>query len=197
MKAVVRWPPKLKRGKPPGKNDIIECKPQVPLGRLACMAAMGGLFLIGLTSAMLAISGGPPKKSEARKLDAAEFNGQHMQQDAVDVGSKPANLDPSARSTSGYPSSLPTPGLVIKDPPGTPYQPRLTRKSSPGRFGMQSDAREWRFERQPSVVARRPRSAPGNKRNWPKTFIMYLKAHQGYLRKALRYGQTDSPNTME
>jgi hypothetical protein len=107
MKSVVRWSPEPKLGKQPGRDDIVECKEQPPVCRLAAIAAVGGLTLIGLTNAVLAISGARPKKSVARKLDTAEFKAQNMRQGAVDVGPTAANIKPPARSTSGYPSSVP------------------------------------------------------------------------------------------
>jgi hypothetical protein len=122
MKSVIHWSPKLEPRKQPNKDDIIECKELLPLNRLACMVAIGVLILIGMTGAILAISGARPKKSVVRKLDTAELKAQNMQQDAVDVGTKPTNLNPPARSTSGYPSSIPTQGVVLTGLLGRLYQ---------------------------------------------------------------------------
>ena len=79
MKSVVRWSPKLKPGKQPGKDDIVECKEQLPLSRLAAIVAIGVLISIGM-GAILAISGPRLKKNATPKLDAAEPNVQNMQQ---------------------------------------------------------------------------------------------------------------------
>jgi hypothetical protein len=196
MRSVPRWSPKLKSGKQPGKDEIVECKEQLPLNQLACRVAVGGLILIGITSAILAISGTTPKKSVARRLDTGELNAQNRRLDGIDVGAKPTNLAPPAPSTSGYPFSIPTQGIVSTALPGSLYQtPPLTRKPALERFGAESGARE-RFQH-PSVVSRRPRSAPAKKRKWSKTFIMYLEAHQDFLRKILGTSQIASSKTRE
>jgi hypothetical protein len=36
-----------------------------------------------------------------------------------------------------------------------------------------------------------------NKKKCPKAFIMFLEAHQSFLRKILRYSETASANTTE
>ncbi|MGA8657707.1 MAG: hypothetical protein WB586_16300 [Chthoniobacterales bacterium] len=197
MKYVVRWSPKFEPGKQPGKDGIIECTEQLPWDRFAAMVAMGGLILIGMTIAILAISSARPKNRIARKPDTAQLNAPRMQQDAVDIGSKPANLDPLASSTSGYPSPLPTQGLVIKDPSGSPYEPPLTRKPALRRFVTKSDTREWRFQRHLSAVVQKPGYARDNKRKWAKAFIMYLEAHRDFLRKIQRPSEIASPNVRE
>ena len=143
MKPVVRWSPKLKPGKQPGEDCIIECKEPVPLDRLTAMLAIGGLVFIGVTSAVLGILWDGPKKGASLKLDATQLNAQHVQQDAVDVESKSGNLAPPTRSTSGYPSSILTQELVINDPPRTTDQtPPLTTKPTLREADTDSDGRE-------------------------------------------------------
>ena len=197
MKSVVRWSPKLKPGKQPGKDDIVECKEQLPLSRIAAMVAIGVLMLIG-TGAILAISGPRLKKNVTPKLDAAEPNVQDMRQDSVGVGSKPTDLDSPVRNAPGYPSSVLTQGVVLKGLPGSLEEtPPLTKKSVPRRFGTESSARERRIKRQVSVVAQKSGYAPYSKRKWPKAFLMYLEAHKNLLRKIQRHSETTSPGTRE
>jgi hypothetical protein len=142
--------------------------------------AIGGLILIGMTSAILAISGAHPKKSVARKLDTAELKALNMRQDAVVVGSKPANLNPPARSTSGYPSSILTQGIVLTGIPGRLYQtPPLRTKPVLTRFGTETDATR-RPQRQLS------RSARYSKKDWAKAFVRYLEVSRDRLGAILR-----------
>lgn len=195
MKSVVRVPPKFKPGKQPGKDGIIECTQTPPPNRLAALVAIGVLILIG-TGAVLGILDLLPKKDVTHQLDAPVLKVQNMPQDAIAVESKPANDDQPATSTSGYPSSLPMQHLLIKGLPESSYQPLLTRKPALRRFGPDSATRGWRFQRQLADVARKPDYAR-DKRKWPKAFVMYLEAHQDFLRKILRTSQIASPNTRE
>jgi hypothetical protein len=183
MKSVERWSPKLKAGKQPGKDDIVECKEQVPLSRFAAMVAIGVLILIG-TGAILAISGTRPKKIATGKTDVTELNAQHIHQNAVVAESKPANLYPPERVTSEPVFSPPTQDLAIKGLPGSPYQPPPTRKR----------ARDRKFQHQFFVFAQKSSSGPNSKMHWPKAFIMYLEAHQEYLRAILKHSATAAPN---
>ena len=193
MKSVVRWSPKLKPGKQPGKDDIVECKEQVPLSRFAARVAIGVLILIG-TGAILAISGARPKKSVAQKLDTVELNAQNMRQDAVDVASTPANVNPPARSTSGYAPSIPTQGLVLTGLPGSLYQtPPLTRKPALRRFATEADSTRH-FQRQLSAGGQKSGSAPHSKKEWPKAFVRYLEAHRDYLRAIMGHATATAPN---
>ena len=197
MKSVVRWSTKRKPGKQPGKNDIIEGTEQLPLSRLAAMTAIGVLILIGLTSAILAISGARPKKGVARKVDTAELKTQNIRPGAVGVRSTPATLNPPARNTSGYPSSIPTQGVVLAGLAGLPgslYQtPPLTRKPALRRFGTESDA-TGRSKRQLSAGTQKSGAAPRSKKQWPKAFVRYLQAHRDYLRAILRHREPITPN---
>jgi hypothetical protein len=196
MKSVIRFSPKLKPGKQPGKDDIVECKKQPSLDRLAAIIAIGALS-IGMLSAILAISGPRLKKNATPKLDAAGPNVQNTQQ-AVAVGSKATDLNQPAKSASGYPSSVSTQGVVLKGLPGSLDQtPPLTKKSVPRRFDTESYARERHIKPQFSVVAQNSGYAPYSKRNWPKAFIMYLEAHQNLLRKIQRHSETASATTRE
>ena len=193
MKSVVRWSPKLKPGKQPGKDDIVECKEQLPLSRFVAIVASGVLILIGM-GAILAIRVALPKKGVTHKLDAAEQVVQSMPPDTFAVESKPANPDLPARPTSGESPSLPTQVLAIEGLPGSSYRPPLTRKQALRRFVAESDARGRRFQSQLSVVARKPGSAPDSKNEWPKAFIRYLEAHRDYLRAILTHGAATTPN---
>ena len=167
---------------------------QLPLSRLAAMAVIGVLILIGLTSAILAISGARPKKSVARKVDTAELKTQNIQPGAVGVSSTPATLDPPARNTSGYPSSIPTQGVVLAGLPGSLYQtPPPTRKPALRRVGTESDA-TGRSKRQLSAGIRKSGAAPRSKKQWPKAFERYLEAHRDYLRAILRHPEPTTPN---
>jgi hypothetical protein len=194
MKSNVRWSPKLKPEKQPGKDDNVECKETLPLSRLACMVAIGGLILIGMTSAILAISGARPKKSVARKLDTAELNTQNMRQDSVDVGSKPTYLEPAARSTSGYASSIPTQGVVQTGLPGSFYQTSpLTRKPALTRFGAGPAATGRSFRHQLSAEVQKSGFASYSKKEWPKAFVKYLEAHRDYLRALREHSEAAWP----
>ena len=147
------------------------------------MVAIGVLILIG-TGSILAISGARPKKVATDKPDLAELNAQHIHQNAVVVESKPANLGPPERVTSEQVSSPVTQDLTIKGLPGSAYQPPPTRKR----------ARDRKFQHQFSVSAQKSRSGPNSKMHWPKAFVMYLEAHQEYLRAILRHGATAAAN---
>jgi hypothetical protein len=196
MKSVVRWTPRLKSGKQLGKDDIVECKQQLSLDRLAAIVAIG-VLLIGMSGAILAISGPRLRKNAPPKLDAAGSNVQNTQQ-AVAVGSKATDLNQPAKSTPGYPSSASTQGIVLKGLPGSLDQtPPVTKKSAPRRYDIESYARERRVKPQSSVVAQKSRYARYSKRKSPKAFIMYLEAHQDLLRKIQRGGQTASASTKE
>ena len=193
MKSIIRWAPKLKPGKQTGKDDIVECKEQVPLSRFAAMVSVGVLILIG-TGAILAISGTRPKKIATGKPDVTELNAQHIHQNAVVVESKPANLDPPVRSTSGYASSLPTQAVVLPGLPGSLYQtPPLTRKPALRRFVTKMDA-TGRSRRQLSTGTQKSGSVPYSKNEWPKAFVRYLEAHRDYLRAVMRDDAATAPN---
>jgi hypothetical protein len=143
MKPVVRWSPKLKPGKQPGEDCIIECKEPVPLDRLTAMLAIASLVFIGVASAVLGILWDGPKKGVSLKLDANQPKIQHKLQAAVDVELTPAIPERSVGSTSGYPSSIPTQELVINDPPRTTDQtPPLTTKPTLREADTDSEARE-------------------------------------------------------
>jgi hypothetical protein len=151
MKSVERWTPRLKSRKQLGKDDIVECKQQLSLDRLAAIVAVG-VLLIGMSGAILAISGPRLKKNATPKLDAAGPNVQNTLQ-AVAVGSKATDLNQPAKSASGYPSSVSTQGVVLKGLPGSLDQtPPLTEKSVPRRFDTESYARERHIKPQFSVV---------------------------------------------
>jgi hypothetical protein len=170
--------PKLKSGKESSTEPP-------PRNLLADIASIGVFLLIGM-GAILAISDALPKKGATREPDPAALNAQNMREDTVDVGSRPANLDPPVRTISDDPSSPLTQDPVIRGLPGSPYHPPPTRKPVLRRFGTESDASERLVQRQFSMAARRPRFTPDSKRKWPKAFIMYLEAHQNYLRKLRR-----------
>jgi hypothetical protein len=114
MKSVTRWSPKLRPGKQPGKDDIVECKEELPPDRIGAALAIGSLATICVTIAILLLWDIRRDKDAGRSQDSATLDAQETQQKAGDVESKPTRLDPPVRSTSSYPSSLPTPGLVIK-----------------------------------------------------------------------------------
>lgn len=162
---------------------------------LTWLATIAGICLLMLiaTGAILAIWEDLAKKSETHKADAAQLNVRKMQQGAVAIASTPANSDLRATSTSGYPSSLTTEDLAIKGLPGGPHQ--VTRKRTPRRFGTESDEKDRRLRSHLSVVARKSGYGPDWKSKWPKAFVIYLEAHQNYLRKILRRSETASPNT--
>ncbi|MGA8654940.1 MAG: hypothetical protein WB586_02230 [Chthoniobacterales bacterium] len=101
MKSVVRWSPKLKPGKQPGKDDIVECKEHLRLSRFVAIVASGVLILIGM-GAILAISGTRPKKIATGNPDLTELNAQHIHQNAVVLESKSVDLDPPERIPESY-----------------------------------------------------------------------------------------------
>ncbi|MGA8659689.1 MAG: hypothetical protein WB586_26505 [Chthoniobacterales bacterium] len=184
MKSVERWSPKLKPEKQPGQDDIVEFKEQLPLSRFVAIVASGVLILVG-TGAILAIWVALPKKSVTHKLDTAEQVVQNVQPDTVAVESKPANPDLPARTTSEQVSSVPTQDLVIKGIPGNPYQSTPTRKRT----------RERKFKYSFSLLSQKSRSGPNNKMHWPRGFVMYLEAHEKYLRAILTPGAATTPNS--
>jgi hypothetical protein len=155
MKFVTRWLPKLKPGKSPGKDDIVERKEPPPLNRLAVVVYIGALILIG-TGAILAVLDALPKKGVTHELDAAEVKAPTMQQDALPIESKPTNPDLLGRITSNENSSQPAQDLVIRDLPGSYYRPPLARKLGRRRFGTEPCESEWHFRRQLYAVAQKP-----------------------------------------
>jgi hypothetical protein len=161
---------------------------------LAPIVAIGLLMLIA-TGAILAIWEDLAKKSETHKVDAAQLNVRKMQQDAVAIESTPAKSDLRATSTSDDPSSLTTEDLVIEGLLGGPDRLPVTRKRTPRRFGTESDEKDRRFRSHLSVVARKSGYGPDWKSKWPKAFVIYLEAHQNYLRKILRHSETASLNS--
>ena len=188
------WLPK--GGKQPGKDGIVECKELPPRNLLADIVSIGVLLLIG-AGAILAISDDLPKKDATRPLESAELNRQNVRQDTVDLGPGPTNLEPAIRTISDDPSSILTQDLAIKGPPESPYQPSLTSKPAPRRLATELDVRGRRFHRQLSALAQKPGHPLDNKGKWPKVFVMYLEAHQAFLRKIFRHSETVSPNTRE
>src|SRR5215469_13151827 len=117
MKSVVRCSSALNPGKQPSEGCIAESKEPIPLDRLTAMLAIGTLVFIGVTGAVLGILWDGPKNGASLKPGANQPKVQHEQLAITDVGLKPAILDPPARNTSGFPSSMPTQDLVTKDPP--------------------------------------------------------------------------------
>ena len=133
---------------------MIKCKEPTHLHRLTTVLAIASLVFIGVTSAALGILWHGPKKGVSLKLDATRLNAQHVQQDAVDVESKSGNLTSPTRSTSGYPSSILTQGVVVTGLPGSIDQtPPLTTKPTLRGFGAESDGREWRATRRHTEAA--------------------------------------------
>ena len=84
----------------------MECEEPQSLDRLTAWLAISGLAFIGVTSAVLGILWDGPKKGLSSKVDSTQPKPQHIQQDAVDVESKSANLGSPARSTSAWASFL-------------------------------------------------------------------------------------------
>ena len=202
MKSVVRRSTKRKPGKQPGKSDIMEGTEQLPLSRLAAMAVIGVLILIGLMSAILAISGARPKKSVARKVDTAELKTQNIQPGAVGVRSTSATLNPPARniglpffdtnarrcaSRSSRSSRKPLSDASANEKASPQRKPALRR------FGTESDA-TGRSKRQLSAGIQKSGAAPRSKKQWPKAFVRYLEAHRDYLRAILRHPEPTTPN---
>ena len=184
-------------GKQPGKEGIVGSIEPPPRNLLADIVSVVVLLLIG-AGAILAISGTLQEKAATRQQDPAELNTQNMRQETVNVGSRPANLDPAMRTISDDASSLPTQDLVIKGLPGSPYQtPSLARKRVLRRLGTEPDARGWRFQHQLSAMAQKLGYARDSKRKWPKAFIKYLEAHQDFLRKIRRPSEIEAPSTRE
>jgi hypothetical protein len=189
----------LQGGMRPGKADSIELPPRdLPADILSIVA----LLLIG-TGLIVNILGGLPKKNVAPKADTAQLNAQTTEQRPVETKPEPALFDPTARSTSGYRSSLPSPSLVIKgfpgshfqEPssvikgfPGSPYQPPVTSTPALRRFAPASDAK------QRSAVGKKPAENRHSTRKWPKALISYLGAHQNGVRKILRRSETAAFN---
>lgn len=194
MKFSRIWLPK--REKHPDKDGITECAEPLTLDRLTARLAIGGVVLIGVTSAVLGILWDSPKKTVPLKVDAAQLSAQRTQQDPLDVKSKSAMFDAPMRGSLGYPSSLPTPGLVINAPPASPDQPPPVRKPTVRRSDTESEAREGRFPRRLSPAAQKPTYVRDGNRKWPKAFVTYLDAHRDFLR-TLRHGETASANTRE
>jgi len=175
-----------------GRSDL-PAKP--PRNWLADMVPIGVLTLIA--TGILAISDALQKKGVTSKLDPTELNVQNVRQDTVEVESRPTNPEPALRPISDDPSSPPTQSTVIGGLPGGPFEPSATGKPAPRRLGTESDLRGWRFHRQFSDVAQKPGHPQENKTKWPKAFIMYLEAHQDYLRRILRHAETASPKTRQ
>ena len=189
----------LQGGKQPGKEDSIELPPRdLPADILSIVA----LLLIG-TGLIVNILGGLPKKNVAPKVNTAQLNAQTTEQRPVETKPEPAPFDPTARSTSGYRSSLPSPSLVIKglpgshfqEPslvikgfPGSPYQPPVTSTPALRRFAPASDAK------QRSAMGKKPAEHRHSTRKWSKAFILYLEAHEKDLRKILRRSETAALN---
>jgi hypothetical protein len=171
-------------GEQPGKEESIELPPR---NLLADILSIGVLLLIG-TGLIVDILGGLPKRSVAPKLDTAQLYAQTTEQRPVETKSEPALFGPTARSTSGYASLQPTPSLVIKGLPGSPYQPPVTSKPALRRFASESDAK------QRSSTGKKSAENRGSTRKWPKAFILYLEAHEKDLRKVLRRSETAALN---
>ena len=117
MKSVVRWSSSLNPGKQPSEDCIVESKEPIPLDRLTAMLAIGSLVFIGVTGAVLGVLWDGPKKGVLLKPGANQPKVQQEQLAVADVELKPAILDPPARITSGFPSSIPTQDLATKDAP--------------------------------------------------------------------------------
>ena len=180
----------LQGGKQPGKEGSVEPPPR---NLLADILSIAVLLLIG-TGLIVNILGGLPKKNVAPKLDTAQLNAQTTQQTPVETKPEPALFDPTARSTSGYPSSLPKPSLVIKGLTGSPYQPPVTSRPALRRFGPESDARGWSSHPQRSAAGKKSTENLESTRTWPKAFILYLEAHENDLRKIQRRSETAALN---
>ena len=167
------------------RDGVIECRQKPPWNWLADIASIGVLILTA--TGILAISDALQKKGVTGKLDPTQMNIQNARQDTVAVDSRPANPEPALRPISDNPSLPPTQSTVIRGLPGGSFEPSATGKPAPRRLGTESGVRGWRFHRQFSDVAQRPGHPQENKRKWPKQFIMYLEAHQSFLRKILRH----------
>jgi hypothetical protein len=141
-----------------GKVGSIEVPPR---SLLADVLSIVVLLLIG-TGLIVDISRVLQKKNVAPKVDTAQLNAQTTEQRPVETKPEPALFDPTARSTSGYRSSLPTSSLVIKGFPGSPYQPPVTSKSALRRFASESDAK------QRSAVGKKSAENRDSTRKWPK-----------------------------
>jgi len=193
MKHSEVWLPKGRTQS--GKDGIIECRQKPAWNWLADMVSISVLILTA--TGILAISDALQKKGVTGKLDPTQANIQNVRQDTVAVDSRPANPEPALRPISDDPSSPPTQSAVIRGLPGSSFEPSATGKPAPRRLGTESNLRGWRFHRQFSDVTQKPGHPQENKRKWPKAFIMYLGAHQSFLRKILRHSETASPNTTE
>ena len=183
----------LKGGKHSGKDGAIECTQKRPWNWLADMVWIGVLILTA--TGILAISDALQKKGVTGKLDPTQANIQNLRQDTVAVDSRPTNPEPALWPISDDPSSPPTQSTVIGGLPGNSFEPSARGKPASRRLGTKSDVRGWHFHRQFSAVAQKPGHPQENKRKWPKAFIIYLEAHQSFLRKILRHSETASPNT--
>lgn len=184
---LVRSTPKAKGGEQPDNDAIVECAKSARQNLLPDIVSIGILILI--TGAILGILDAPPKKAATRKADPAELNAQNVRQDSVDPGTKPASIEMPMRSISNDASSPLTQEPMISGLPGSPYQPPPALK----RFGTEPHIRRWRSQRQ-LFASSQPSHAGNSKRNWPKAFLMYLEAHQGYLKKILRHSEIASLN---
>ena len=177
MRPIVRWLQKRKSGKRPDPGV-----PQFPPDRIGRALVIGSLALIFIAIAIIAISDARLSKGIVGRPYATVTNAE----------AKPADPRLTATSTSGHPSSLPPHVVVLKGLPGRLYQTHslasqthsLERKPRPRPSGGEMGGR-WRpFPPRLLAVAR---DGTGM---WPKTFVMYLVAHQGYLRKIQRHRQT-------
>src|SRR6516164_925057 len=186
MKPSEVWLPKGRTHS--GRDGVIECTQKWPWNWLAAIVWIGVLILTA--TGILAISDALQKKGVTGKLDPTQLNVQNVRQDTVAVDSRPTNSEPALRPISHDPSSPPTQSTVIGGLPVRSFEPSATGKPAPGRLGTESDLRGWHFHRQFSDVAQKPGHRQENKRKWPKAFIIYLEAHQSFLRKMLRHGET-------
>src|SRR6516162_3012897 len=191
MKRSEVWLPK--GGTHSARDGVIECTQKRPWNWLVDIVWIGVLILTA--TVILAISGVLQKKGVTGRLDPTERNVQNVRQDTVEVNSKPLAPEPGLRPILDDPSSPPIQSAVIRGLPGSSFEPSATGKPASRRLGTESDVRGWRFHRQFSDVAQKPGHPQGSKRKWPKAFIMYLEAHQSFLRKILRHSETASPNT--
>ena len=175
-----------------GRSDL-PAKP--PRNWLADMVSIGVLILTA--TGILVISDALQKKGVTSKLDPTELNVQNVRQDTVAVESRPTNPEPALRSISDDPSSPPTQSTVIGGLPESPFEPSATGKTAPRHLGTESDVRGLHFHRQFSDVDQKLGPPQENKRKWPKALILYLEAHQDYLRRILRHAETASPKTRQ
>lgn len=123
-----------KRGKQPDKDGITERTEPIILDHLTTMLGIGSLVLIGVISAVLWVLWDGPRKAVGHRLHASELNVQNTRHDVAFVESKPAILDPPAGPTSGYPSSIPTQEVVIKDGATGKGNPALSLEAKSTRF---------------------------------------------------------------